>query len=139
MRLDTLKDHEMPRYGYSTRQSGPPPRDHITEYRLSICRGNAMGNTNLWRFFMPCRGHAKLYENGWEIPLFFACGRRYRGANPPKRTLFKTEERRYPTWRYSALRKSASGYSLAVLATVTLPSFSPLLILQFGGLKIAKR
>ena len=32
--LDTLKDHEMPRYGYSTRQSGPPPRDHITEYRL---------------------------------------------------------------------------------------------------------
>ena len=74
-----LKDHEMPRYGYSTRQSGPPPRDHITEYRPAICRGNAMGNTNLWRFFMPCRGYAKLYEYGWEIPCFFACGRRKRG------------------------------------------------------------
>lgn len=28
-----------------------------------------MGNTNLWRFFMPCRGHAKLYKNGWEKRL----------------------------------------------------------------------
>ena len=81
--LDTLKDHEMPRYGYSTRQSGPPPRDHITEYRPAICRGNAMGNTNLWRFFMPCRGYAKLYEYGWEIPCFFACGRRKRGRPYP--------------------------------------------------------
>jgi len=60
--LDTLKDHEMPRYGYSTRQSGPPPRDHITEYRPAICRGNAMGNTNLWRFFMSCWGHAGTIE-----------------------------------------------------------------------------
>ena len=39
---------------------------------------NAIGNTNLWRFFMPCWGHPKLYENGWEIPCFFACGRRKR-------------------------------------------------------------
>jgi len=60
--LDTLKGHEMPRYGYSTRQSGPPPRDHITEYRPAICRGNAMGNTNLWRFFIPCWGHAGTIE-----------------------------------------------------------------------------
>ena len=37
---------------------------------------NAIGNTNLWRFFMPCWGHPKLYEYGWEIPCFFACGRR---------------------------------------------------------------
>ena len=36
-----------------------------------------MGNTNLWRFFMPCRGHAKLYEYGWEIPCFLPVG----GAN----------------------------------------------------------
>ena len=27
---------------------------------------------------MPCRGRSKLYENGWEIPCFFACGRRKR-------------------------------------------------------------
>ena len=60
-----------------------PPRDHITEYRPAICRGNAMGNTNLWRFFMPCRGYAKLYEYGWEIPCFFACGRRKRGRPYP--------------------------------------------------------
>lgn len=39
---------------------------------------NAIGNTNLWRFFMPCWGHPKLYENGWEPPCFFACGRRKR-------------------------------------------------------------
>ena len=28
---------------------------------------------------MPCRGHPKLFENGWEIPCFFVCGRRKRG------------------------------------------------------------
>ena len=44
---------------------------------------NAIGNTNLWRFFMPCRRHSKLYENGWEIPCFFACGRRKRGRPYP--------------------------------------------------------
>ena len=52
-----------------------------TEYRPAICRGNAIGYTNLWRFFMPCRGCMKLYEYGWEIPCFFACGRRK--AKPP--------------------------------------------------------
>src|SRR5699024_3352650 len=69
----------MPRYGYRACQSGSAPLDHTTEYRPAICRGNAIGNTNLWRFFMPCRGHPKLFENGWEIPCFFVCGRRKRG------------------------------------------------------------
>ena len=40
--------------------------------------------------------------------------------------------------RMNFIRISASGYSLAVLAIVTLPSFSLLLILQFEGLKMAK-
>ena len=42
MSLDTLKDHEMPRYGYRACQAGPAPLDHTTEYRPDICRGNAM-------------------------------------------------------------------------------------------------
>ena len=44
---------------------------------------NAIGNSNLWRFLCPVGGHPKLYENGWEIPCFFACGRRKRGRPYP--------------------------------------------------------
>ena len=77
MSLDTLKDHEMPRYGYSTRQSGPPPRDHITEYRPAICRGNAMGNTNLWRFLCPAGGTQNCMKTGGKSPYFSPVG----GAN----------------------------------------------------------
>ena len=73
----------MPRYGYRACQSGPAPLDHTTEYRPAICRGDAIGNTNLWRFFMPCRGRLKLYEYGWEIPCFFACERRKRSRPYP--------------------------------------------------------
>ena len=67
----------MPRYGYSTRQSGPPPRDHITEYRPSICRGNAMGNTNLWRFLCPAGGTQNCMKTGGKSPYFSPVG----GAN----------------------------------------------------------
>ena len=77
MSLDTLKDHEMSRYGYSTRQSGPPPRDHITEYRPAICRGNAMGNTNLWRFLCPAGGTQNCMKTGGKSPYFSPVG----GAN----------------------------------------------------------
>ena len=58
----------------------------------------------------------------------------YHSASPP----FLIRVWDYPSKQFSCLgagvplnRKSASGYSLAVLATTTLPSFSPLLILQF--------
>ena len=34
-------------------------------------------------FFYALPGHSKLYENGWEIPLFFVCGRRKRGRPYP--------------------------------------------------------
>ena len=67
----------MPRYGYSTRQSGPPPRDHITEYRPAICRGNAMGNTNLWRFLCPAGGTQNCMKTGGKSPYFSPGG----GAN----------------------------------------------------------
>lgn len=67
----------MPRYGYSTRQSGPPPRDHITEYRPAICRGNAMGNTNLWRFLCPAAGTQNCMKTGGKSPYFSPVG----GAN----------------------------------------------------------
>ena len=67
----------MPRYGYSTRQSGPPPRDHITEYRPAICRGNAMGNTNLWRFLCPAGGTQNCMKTGGKSPYFSPVG----GAN----------------------------------------------------------
>ena len=77
MSLDTLKDHEMPRYGYSTRQSGPPPRDLITEYRPAICLGNAMGNTNLWRFLCPAAGTQNCMKTGGKSPYFSPVG----GAN----------------------------------------------------------
>lgn len=67
----------MPRYGYSTRQSGPPSRDHITEYRPAICRGNAMGNTNLWRFLCPAAGTQNCMKTGGKSPYFSPVG----GAN----------------------------------------------------------
>ncbi len=67
----------MPRYGYSTRQSGPPPRDLITEYRPAICLGNAMGNTNLWRFLCPAAGTQNCMKTGGKSPYFSPVG----GAN----------------------------------------------------------
>ena len=92
----------MPRYGYSTRQSGPPPRDHITEYRPAICRGNAMGNTNLWRFFtLP--GAAKLYKYGWEIPVFSPVG----GTNEAAHILSSWEAGR----RYGAQTRRNEHFS----------------------------
>ena len=58
----------------------------------------------------------------------------YHSASPP----FLIRVWDYPSKQFSCLgagvplnRKSASGYSLAVLAIVTLPSFSPLSILQY--------
>ena len=58
----------------------------------------------------------------------------YHSASPP----FLIRVWDYPSKQFSCLgagvplnRKSASGYSLVVLAIVTLPLFSPLLILQF--------
>ena len=74
----------MPRYGYSTRQSGPPPRDHITEYRPAICRGNAMGNTNLWRFLCPAGGTQNCMKTGGKSPYFSPVG----GANEAAHILF---------------------------------------------------
>ena len=64
----------MPRYGYSTRQSGPPPRDHITEYRPAICLGNAMGNTNLWRFLCPAAGTQNCMKTGGKSTYFSPVG-----------------------------------------------------------------
>ena len=45
-------------------------------------------------------------------PIFFPsweAGRRYRGANPPKRTLFKTEGRRYPIEKEIEIEKEREG------------------------------
>src|SRR5699024_8348268 len=65
----------------------------------------------------------------------------YHSASPP----FLIRVWDYPSKQFSCLgagvplnRKSASGYSLAVLAIVTLLSFSPLSILQFIVAEMAK-
>lgn len=51
-----------------------------------------MGNTNLWRFFMPCRGHAKLYKNGWEIEInYYILKTTYYEADPAEITGLNTE------------------------------------------------
>ena len=77
MSLDTLKDHEMPRYGYRGLSIGASPLDHTTEYRPAICRGNAIGNTNLWRFLCPAGGAQNCMKTGGKSPYFSSVG----GAN----------------------------------------------------------